>query len=233
MGAEPRSTDAPSTTRKPTATRRIPQKAVPDPDPEQAAEYKMRQQAALAAAQLNPSHRSKGSSGRRITLAVLAGIAMGSGGVFAYHRHLQPAEAAPLPPATAQPTQPRAKPVQQPAPPTATTAAAAPAAVQGKVAISPPSASVTIDGKAATVSGGELQLSGTQGTSYTIELAADGKSKTFTVTLGATGPEPAALKLDLTPVAPPPATSSHTKTWPRPMGKLPNRPRPVDDDIYE
>ncbi len=224
LEAGPADEDGPKTTRRPTASRRIPKQKEPELDPEQAAIYAQQQRAALAAAQLGS--RAEPPQGRRsrVVMALFLGLALGAGGVFAYFRHVQSKAAAAPAPVVPDEIAPGDAPSAAPPPPEP-----APLSkwVAGRVTIDPEDAELTVDGQP-IASRAVLELRGDEGHSFRIELKRGVAHKQFEVMLTDRGPLPDTLSLDDPPPAPAPGPVTGRTTPPR----IPPKP-PVDDDIYE
>lgn len=231
--AGPTDDDGPKTTRRATASRRIPKQTEPELDPEQAAVYAKQQQAALRAAQLAEKQDEPPESRKsRVVMALFLGLALGAGGVFAYFRHVQSKAATSPDPPREVPTAPDpvTPPVPAVAPPLPTAALPAlPRWIAGKVSIVPDDAEVTVDGQP-IASRGVLELRGEEGHSFTIELKQGFKQRRFDVMLTDEGPLPDTVSLDGAAVQPQPGPGKPPIVPVRP----PPRPLPQpDDDIYE
>jgi hypothetical protein len=192
LDAEAPLDEAPRTTRKATATRRIPKKEEPKLSPEEQELFERQAAAALRAAQLGGRSEPRQGSGR-IALAVLAGLALGAGGVFAYYRHVS---AHPLPDAaeTVAPVD-DANQSAGDTPPSATNASSDPALMRGDLRIMPTDAEVVVDGQPVATPRGVLTLAGPEGSSFDVTIAALGKKVTTTVLMTDRGPDPTHVEL--------------------------------------
>jgi hypothetical protein len=193
LDAEAPLDEAPRTTRKATATRRIPKKEEPKLSPEEQELFERQAAAALRAAQLGGRREPRRGSGSRIALAVLAGLALGAGGVFAYYRHVS---AHPLPDAaeTVAPVD-DANQGAGDTPPSASNVSSDPALIRGELRIMPTDAEVVVDGQPVATPRGVLALAGPEGTSFDVTIAALGKTVTTNVLMTHRGPDPTHVEL--------------------------------------
>jgi serine/threonine-protein kinase len=117
--------------------------------------------------------------------------------------------------------------VPQPPPTASSTPAPTASSLTVRLGIAPPTAAVEVDGTAAPVASGSVDLSGAPGSMHMVHIVAAGRDSTFPVLLTASGAVPPRLDLG---GAPAPARKTATPAAPAATSAAPTPPPPATQD---
>jgi serine/threonine-protein kinase len=166
------------------------------------AKHREAQRAAMDAARLAvPDSPEKGKTG--VVLAILAGLAIGGGGLALYYFKLRdggkavPSATAQPPASTPAPTPPPPPTTAEPEPrPSATPSSSAAAPTGFKLKVSPEYATFVVNGTTMRPRGGYIDLPGDVGETKLVKVTVPGfPPRTVKITLTDKGPEPASIDM--------------------------------------
>jgi serine/threonine-protein kinase len=166
--------------------------------------------------------RPAGGRWLRVAIAVVAVLGIGGGAAwFGFRRHQPPVQSAIAASivATPAPPAPAASSVAAPLAPSSE-----PTLKTAKLGVSPPTASVEVDGQPAPVSSGMVDVSGSPGSMHIVHVIAGKRDGTYPVLLTDNGPVPSKVELSVAPPAfpgappprkPPPGAAPAPSTAPQ------------------